>query len=500
MPSRKRGSPAHRLIQTLSALLTITVALLIHSSHAQSRNEKPPEQLLDMQVGELQILDVPDALRVVVGNSRPVNVVTTEAQDVIVFAREPGQTQVQVWSASGEQFRWQVRVSEVGARQTRAALQQLIARMPNVQVSSVGDKLIVEGQDIADADRARLALLMQQYPQILDLTSQLGWNRMVLLDVQVVEIPRSRLRELGLNWQTQAQGGVTVGLAWDAGTRQWVQRPGTPTGVQSPMPIVQAVSSASAYLGINSILSAQIQALAQNGEAVVLAQPQLVARSGATAEFLAGGEVPYSTTDRQGNVNTEFKPYGVSLRITPQVERGDAVRSHVEVEVSAIDTAVSTLNGPALRTRRASTEFNARSGQTLVLAGFVSRERSRYTNQVPGLGSIPLLGWLFRSERRQKEDIELAIFVTPVVVSAEHPDVQQRIQRGAQIVQTAFAGETILNVPVRPTPSLPPPVADPFADSRVQAAPEEMPATQMPATQTATSPRRIGGNLHRYRD
>jgi len=217
-------------IQALPTLLAIATALVPHASHAQSGNgkgnKKPPEQRLDtqlmeMQVGELQILDVPDALRIVVGNSRPVNVVTTEEQDVIIFAREPGQTQVQVWSASGRQFRWQVRVSEVGARQTRADLQQLIARMPNVQVSTVGDKLIVEGQDIADADRARLALLRQQYPQILDLTSQLGWNRMVLLDVQVVEIPRSRLRELGLNWQTQTQGGMTVGLAWDAGTRQW---------------------------------------------------------------------------------------------------------------------------------------------------------------------------------------------------------------------------------------------------------------------------------------
>jgi len=494
MPGDKRGS----LCAVLQASWLLAVALL-SAAQAQTINE----QQLDMQVGELQILDVPDVLRVAVGNSRPVNVVTTEEQEVIVFAREAGQTHVQAWSANGQQFRWQVRVSEAGARQTREALQQLIARMSNVQVSTVGDTLVVEGQDIADADRARLTLLRQQYPQILDLTSQLGWNRMVLLDVQVVEIPRSRLRELGLDWQTQAQGGVTVGLAWDAGTRQWVQRPGTPASGQSPMPIVQAVSSASAYLGINSILSAQIQALAQNGEAVVLAQPQLVARSGATAEFLAGGEVPYSTTDRQGNVNTEFKPYGVSLRITPQVEHGDAVHSRIEVEVSAIDTANSTLNGPALRTRRAATEFNARSGQTLVLAGFVSRERSHYVNKVPGLGDIPLLGYLFRSERKQKDDIELAIFVTPVVVSAEHPDVRQRIQRGSQIVQNAFGGETLLNVPIRQTSQtrrLPPPVPDPFIKTAGFAPDFVLDASIDTSVPAAVPAHRIGANIYHYRD
>jgi len=508
-PASKTGKGSvHAFMQRLKTVALFAALLTLPAVWAQPVVEQatpqPQAQLLEMQTGELQVLKVPDASRIVVGNSRPVNVVTTAEKDVIVFAREPGQTQVQVWSEHGEQFRWQVHVTQAGAKQTRQALQDLMARMPNVRVSAVGDRLVVDGQDIADADRARLTVLAQQYPQILDLTSQQDGSRMVLLDVQVVEIPRSRLRELGLNWQTQSQGGITAGLAWDGGTRQWTQRPGTPTGSLSPMPIVQAVSSASTYLGINAILSAQIQTLAQHGEAVVLAQPQLVARSGATAEFLAGGEVPYSTTDRQGNVNTEFKPYGVSLRITPQVAHSDTVRSHIEVEVSAIDTAISSPNGPALRTRRASTEFNARSGQTLVLAGFVSRERSRYTNQVPGLGDIPLLGWLFRADRNKKDDVELAIFVTPVVVSAEHPDLQQRVQRGTQLMQTAFGGETILNVPVQHAAPLPPPVPDPFVSAATMVS-TALPVAFASGPDAATDasvpmPRRIGANVLRFRD
>lgn len=203
-----------------------------------------------------------------------------------------------------------------------------------------------------------------------------------------------------------------------------------------------------------------INAMAQTGTAVVLAQPQLLARSGATAEFLAGGEVPYSTVDANGNTNTAFKPYGVSLRITPQIERNGAVRSHIEVEVSSIDAALSVPNGPSLKTRRASTEFNVRSGQTLVMAGFLSRDESRTVNKLPGIGDVPLLGRLFSSTRFQHSETELAIFVTPIVVSADHPDLQARVQRSREILNDTFRAPEVLNVPVRDIRALPAPLVD----------------------------------------
>src|SRR3546814_4053230 len=114
----------------------------------------------------------------------------------------------------------------------------------------------------------------------------------------------------------------------------------------------------------------------------------LLARSGSTAECLAGGEVPYSTVDANGNTNTAFKPYGVSLRITPQIERNGAVRSRIEVEVSSVDNSLSVPNGPSLKTRRAATEFNVQSGQTLVFAGFLSREESRNVEKEIGRAHV----------------------------------------------------------------------------------------------------------------
>jgi len=415
------------------------------------------DQLLSLQVGELRVLAVPDVARVAVGDGQVVNAVTTEEKEVIVFARREGSTVLQVWSEDGTRRRFDIEVAPEGARRVQQELRAVLERIPNARISNVGDKFIVEGDDLSDADRERLAQLGQRYPQLVDFTGQIGWDRMVLLDVQVVEVPRSQLQELGVRWNSESDGGLVAGLAWDAGTRRWDERPGS-AGQPSPMPILGPAASMAGYFGVNALLSARINAMAQTGTAVVLAQPQLLARSGATAEFLAGGEVPYSTVDANGNTNTAFKPYGVSLRITPQIERNGAVRSHIEVEVSSIDSALSVPNGPSLKTRRASTEFNVRSGQTLVMAGFLSRDESRNVSKVPGLGDVPVLGRLFSSTRFQHSETELAIFVTPIVVAADHPDLQVRVARGREILRSTFSAPEALNVPIRSLDDLPAPI------------------------------------------
>lgn len=426
---------------------------------------------LKMQVGEVRVLAIPDVARVAVGDGHVVNAVTTEEKEVIVFARHEGSSTLQLWLHNGVRRQYQVQVAPQGARQIQQELGAMMQRIPNATVSSVGDKVVVEGDELADDDRARVAALAKKYPQLVDMTGHVGWDRMVLLDVQVVELPRSRLQELGLRWSGSPAGGVNAGLAWEAASSRLESRPG-----EAVIPAVFPASAAAGYFGMNALLSARLQAMAQSGSAVVLAQPQLMARSGATAEFLAGGEVPYSTTDANGNTNTVFKPYGVSLKITPQVERNGAVRSRIEVEVSSVDTAVSLPNGPSLKTRRAATEFNVRSGQTLVLAGFLSRELAVNRDAVPVLSELPIIGALFGANRQQRSDTELAIFVTPVLANADHPDVIQRVISGASVLQKHFPEKPTLNLPIRHRPELPPvliePVSPPVSSDRSSGAHE----------------------------
>ncbi len=412
------------------------------------------DSTLRMQVGEVRVLAMPEVARVAVGDGHVLNAVTTEEKEVIVFARNEGSSALQIWSADGSRQHYDVEVAPEGARRIEQELREVLGRIPGIQVSTVGDKLLVEGDSLSDDDLLRVDELSRRYPQLLNFTGQVGWDSMVLLDVQVLEVPRSLIRELGIRWQSPAAGGLNAAVAWDGGSRRLADRPG-----ENVVPALFPMGMAAGYLGASALWSAQIQALLQQGHAMMLAQPQLLARSGSTAEFLAGGEVPYSTTDANGSTNTAFKPYGVSLRITPRIERSGIVRSRIEVEVSSVDHALSVENGPALKTRRASTEFNVRSGQTLVLAGFLSRDDARNVDSVPGLGSLPVVGALFRSTKTQRNDTELAVFVTPVLVSADHPDVERRVRRSAELVRERFPDSPLLNVPIREKPPFTQPAA-----------------------------------------
>jgi len=429
-----------------SLLLGVALMVMLRPSWPAS---EPRETPLSLQVGDVRVLGIPGVARVAVGDGKILNAVSTDDREVIVFARKAGSSTLQAWTADGQRHRYVVEVTPEGTRQLQEELRIVLERIPGAHVTALGDKLLVEGDDLSDADRQRLAELGRRYPQLLDFTGTVGWDQMVLLDVQVVELPRTLLRELGIRWSPDATGGLTAGVGWDAGSRRFADRPG-----ESVVPLAFPAASAAGYFGVNALLSAQINLLAQEGQAVVLAQPQLLARSGATAEFLAGGEVPYSTTDGNGNTQTSFKPYGVSLKITPSVERSGAVRSHIEVEVSSIDPALSVPTGPSLKTRRTATEFNVRSGQTLALAGFLSRDSARNVDKIPGLGDLPVLGALFRSSRFQRNETELVVLVTPVLVNAEQVDMRSRVSRTAAVLHQTFPDAPRILAPVRSGPAM----------------------------------------------
>lgn len=412
-----------RIVGALAAL-----CLCLASAAAWSAAE-----IIELQVGETRVLPHPGVRRVAIGNSQVLSAVAAEGREVVIFARAEGVSSVHVWTGRDQITAYELRVVPAGTPRMRAEVESLLSRIPGARSSNVGGRILIEGDDLSDDDRSRIAAMADRYPEVLDFTGQVGWDRMVLLDVQVVEIPTSRLREFGVRWDGMTQGGANAGLAWDAGSRGRMTRPG-----EQLIETAGPASPAAGYFGVNALLSARIAALAQTGEAVMLAQPQLLARSGASATFLAGGEVPYVSTDSRGNPTTLFKPYGVSLNITPRIDRNGVIRSLIEVEASSVDTSLSLPGGPALRTRRASTEFNVRSGNTLVIGGFLSREQGSEVNGLPLLQDIPILGALFSSRRYQRRETELAIFVTPKIVSQSEPAMADRVRRGRGTLDAAF--------------------------------------------------------------
>lgn len=390
------------------------------------------EPTIVLEVGQTKVMRHQSVSRVAVGNGQVISAVSVDGREVVVFARQEGASSVHVWSPVGVVAGYEVQVRPAGWTQMQQEVKTLLEHIPSVRSALVGDNIVIEGEDLGDDDRERVAALVRRYPRILDFTGQVGWDRMVLLDVQVVELPSARLREFGVQWDAASSGGMRAGVAWQPSAA--VQ----PSSAVGAAPLTTAGTGAQGYFGLNALLSSRVAALAQQGEAIMLAQPQLLARSGATASFLAGGEVPYSTTDARGNTHTQFKPYGVSLHITPRIDRNGAIRSRIEVEASSVDMSISVAGGPALRTRRASTEFNVRSGQTLVIGGFLSRERSNEKSGIPVLQDIPFVGSLFSTRREQLRETELAIFVTPRIVSQDHPEMANRVERARGLLKEAF--------------------------------------------------------------
>ena len=401
------------------------------------------QQQINLTVGQIHVLPVEQIARVAVGDGDVINAVTDDDKEVVVFARAAGDTSMQIWDVDGNSKSYQIRVSSAVQHRIQHDIRNMLNRIDNVKATVVGEKVIVEGDKLSDADRERVQLLAKHYPQVVDMTSQVGWDQMVLLDVQILEIPRNFLQEIGVSWNSSSVGGFNAGVVWDSTAGGLLTRPG-----EQALEAAFAQHNPLGYFGINALLSSNLKAMTNEGKAVMLAQPQLMARSGATAEFLAGGEVPYAISDGNGNTQTVFKPYGVSLQITPRIEKNGIVRSSINVEVSSIDGSRVLQGGPALKIRRTNTEFNVKSGQTLVLSGFISRDQMQNMDKVPGMGDVPILSALFRSKKFQNNETELAIFVRPVVVSSDNEDMQQRVMRSQAIVDSTFEQGPLLNVPI----------------------------------------------------
>lgn len=434
----KKGKRTKMNRQIKEGILILSAFLLMFSTSIVFA-----QQRINLTVGQIHVLPTDQIARVAVGDGSVINAVTDDDKEVVIFAREAGDTSLQIWDVEGQSKNYQIRVSSAVQNRIQHDIRNMLNRVANVKATVVGEKVIVEGEKLSDADRERVQLLAKHYPQVVDMTSQVGWDQMVLLDVQILEIPRNFLQELGVSWQSNTIGGFNAGVVWDSTARNLLTRPG-----EEAMEAVFAQQNPLGYFGLNALLSSNIKAMANEGKAVMLAQPQLMARSGATAEFLAGGEVPYAIADGNGNTQTVFKPYGVSLQITPRIEKNGIVRSRINVEVSSIDGSMVLQGGPALKIRRTNTEFNVKSGETLVLSGFISRDQMQTMDKVPGMGDVPILSALFRSKKFQNNETELAIFVRPVVVSSDNDDMQKRVMRSQAIVDSTFEQQALLNVPI----------------------------------------------------
>lgn len=459
---------------------------------------------IEMFVGESRVFPTPGVARIAVGNGSILTAAALDGREVILFANAVGTSSLFVWHADGRYQR--VKISIVAGDTSRHAreIAAFLAAMPRVKATVVGSHVILEGEDLSDDDQARLEVLGQRYPQIVNFTQRVGWEKMIGIDVKVVEFPVNLLREVGLKWTPT--GGAAMAGIWGPASRG---RAGpyevqVQTGQGNRVPITGPGGTAALIPGgLNSMaflnlgLNAQLALLAQDGQATVLAEPQLTVRNGSKAHFVAGGELPYGVTSREGT-NIVFKEYGIKLDITPRVGAQGAIRAGIEAEVSSIDPSVSTAFGPGLLKRMTKTEFNLREGQTLVLAGLLQREHNLTVDKVPLLGELPVLGALFRSKRYQNKETELVVFVTPRFVDAQAAEQVERLERVGQRLEQRLGAAPHLTDPLQPRgPAAPASTADmratgpagvPASAAGTSAPAQAAPVSGLPAASAAAEP------------
>lgn len=371
-------------------------------------------------VGETRVFKKPSVARLAVGNGQVLSAAVTDDNEILLIANAAGTSVLHIWSKDGRSVRLKITIIESDIQSVARDLAKFLSTMPNVRSSIVGDKVLVEGTDLSNADRAKLAILSKRYPQVINFTGEVGWERMIYMDIKVVEFKKDKLRDIGVVWDKEINGPGAAVVGDVLTNKLFNLRPST--GLNGALPA--KISPFQSYFGIVTELNSRLRLSQSRGDSVILAQPKIAARSGSDAEFSVGGEIPYAVITNQTST-IEWKPYGLKFKISPVMDNGESVKSKLDARISAIDPSVTTPGGlPALVNRQLTTEFNVRVGETMVLAGLLDRRKASNGNLVPGLNRIPILGQLFQNNATEERDTELVIFVTPMVYTDAGKDAQ----------------------------------------------------------------------------
>lgn len=380
--------------------------------HAETHTADAPGQFdpiaLDLGAGEMLTL-AGRATAVYVANDDVADVQLRTPMLLYVFGKAAGETTLTVVGQNDE-----VLLSRrIQVRHNTVRLQELIATIhPDAQVelASIRQSLVISGK-VASAEASediyQLARTVIGEDGLILNHMRVGTPNQVNLRVRIAEVSRETTKRLGFSWDIlKTAGEFSFGLATG----------GFISGAVDGSSILSLAKDGSGF-DVNGM----IDALDDQGLITVLAEPNLTALSGESANFLAGGEFPIPVPDGDdGAITIVFKKFGVSLAFMPVVLGDGRLHIKVSTEVSQLATAGAVafngFNIPALTVRQATTTVNLNSGQSFAIAGLLQNTTNQDVSGVTGLGEIPILGALFRSTDFQRDESELVVIVTPYVV------------------------------------------------------------------------------------
>jgi pilus assembly protein CpaC len=413
----------------LSAAASLTLGSVLPSHAADYRasartaaiDSSLNARFLPLGIGKSVVIDLPREIKdVLVADPKIANAVVRSASRAYIIGATVGQTNIVFFDAQGQQIAaYDIAVTR-DLNGVRAALRQTIPNA-DIRIEGVGDGVMLSGTAASPVEAQQAADLAARLvggaDKVVNSITVRGRDQ-VMLKVTVAEVQRDIVKQLGIDLSGTASYGTAVVNFNNS-------NPFTAYG-QALVP----TNTLSGQLGpLNTPnIKATLRAMEQAGVVKTLAEPNLTAISGETANFLAGGEFPVpggrSCDPATGLCTTQiqFKKFGISLGFTPVVLSEGRISLKVSTEVSELsqEGAInqSGLQIPSIKTRRADTTLEIPSGGAMAMAGLIQEQTKQAINGLPGAGQIPVLGTLFRSRDFFNRSTELMVLVTPYIVRA----------------------------------------------------------------------------------
>jgi pilus assembly protein CpaC len=376
---------------------------------------------IEIAVGKSVTLRSAQAVkRVSIAQPEIADFILISPKEIYITGKSVGATNLTLWQDSKV-----VAVYDLEIGYDISGLKQKLAGLlpdeKDMQVFSTGNSITLSGRISSTANLSQAISLAESYApkgSVRNLLEVAGIHQ-VMLEVRVAEVSKLLLKQLGVNFTYTNNNDFAAGFVNNLVRLVEPQDANLAAGPLGLL-VSPAVNAFFRFNKGNSSWTGFIDALKEDGMLKVMAEPTLIALSGQTANFLAGGEFPVPIPQGLGTVGIEYKPYGVGLAFTPTVLDNNKINIKVAPEVSDLDYSTAVVvEGfliPGLTTRRAETTVDLADGQSFAIAGLLNETVRDSFSRYPKLGEIPILGSLFRSRSFQKQETELVIVVTPRLV------------------------------------------------------------------------------------
>lgn len=373
----------------------IALALMLAATPALA------QPTIDLTSGKSTVLMLQGIKQVSIADPSVADVTVTPQRDLLVSAKKPGTTSLILWTRD-ERLDFQVNVA-MDVSLLRTLLDRTLGANA-IRIDSVSNRVILSGKVYKASQLDMASKLSQAFAKNVINLVAVETAPQVQVDVHVVEMRRGHGHDAGVTW----------GSMHPMPTGEALFQP-------ELMTFAESAAGSAVTFGQFDRLAAQLKVLATEGYAKILARPKLVTVSGGKASFLVGGQIPVPEAQQLGTVTVAWRDYGVKLNVEPRVREDGRISMKVKPEVSALDfNNAIRVNGftiPSISARQAETEVMLRPGEGLAIGGLIQNTETRMVEKLPLLGDIPVLGALFRSTQFQQDETELAIFVTPQLVT-----------------------------------------------------------------------------------